>query len=133
MKNRFLSLASVGLLIPALAAAQSSSFGVRGLGLQLRPMSTWALAASGGFGMFERAAHLNPAAISTAGPLTATFSVTQNFRSSKSPFETISGQDNRFPFLGVSGKIRGAPLAVAISFAALHDRSYSIATPFTIS
>ena len=51
--------------VPGAAAAQSSQFGVRGLGLPGRSLSTYAFGTGGAFGMFDPASGLEPG---RAGP-----------------------------------------------------------------
>ena len=60
---RRLLLLSALILAPAGAAAQSSQFGVRGLGMPGRPLTARAFATGGAFGLFEGESGLNPAAL----------------------------------------------------------------------
>ena len=51
--RRALVFFALVLLLPARATAQSSQFGVRGLGMPGRPLSTRAFSLGGAFGMFD--------------------------------------------------------------------------------
>ena len=70
---RPLSTAIFGMLIAAPLAGQSSQFGVRGLGIPLRPISVRATGTGGGFSLFDAESALNPASIGQVVFLNASF------------------------------------------------------------
>ena len=76
-------------------AAQSSQFGVRGLGLPLRPHSVRAVGTGGAFGMFDSESSFNPASIGQIPFTSATFQTIQSWRRSESPAGSASTRDNR--------------------------------------
>ncbi|MBM4188735.1 MAG: hypothetical protein FJ206_15640 [Gemmatimonadetes bacterium] len=130
---RPLALATLlALLGGGALGAQSSQFGIRGLGIPIRPLSPRALAVGGAFGMFDIESSQNPAATASTIQFAALFTNTQNFRRSSNPFGSASGYDNRFPQLMVTGPIGGTNLAAAISLSGYLDRSFSLGTRDTI-
>lgn len=118
-------------LAPA-AAAQSSQFGVRGLGLPMRPLSPRGIATGGAFGLFDGESSLNPAAAAAVPQFTSMLVMSQSFRSSENPFGSASGRDARFPQILVAGPIGGTDLAAAVSVSGYTDRSFALGTQDTI-
>jgi hypothetical protein len=118
--------------VPGVAAAQSSQFGVRGLGLPGRSLSTSAFSAGGAFGMFDPASGLNPAALGRLTALTAGLSSLQDFRHVENPAGTESLRETRFPYVSVAGPIRKYPGVVGISFSNYTSRDFTLATADTI-
>ena len=114
------------------AAAQSSEFGVRGLGLPLKPISVRARATGGAFGLFDPESGLNPASIAPVTYVTASFQTTQNWRRSETPSGTASVKDNRYPGIIVSGPIGGTRLALALSASGYTDRNFELASRDTL-
>lgn len=119
--------------VPGLAAAQSSQFGVRGLGLPGRSISTYAFGTGGAFGMFDPVSGLNPAALGRLTALTAGLSSLQDFRHVENPAGTESLRETRFPFVSVGGPIRKYPGVVGISFSNYTSRDFTLATADTVS
>jgi hypothetical protein len=115
------------------AAAQSSQFGVRGLGLPGRSISTYAFGTGGAFGMFDPVSGLNPAALGRLTALTAGLSSLQDFRHVENPAGTESLRETRFPFVSVGGPIRKYPGVVGISFSSYTSRDFTLATADTVS
>ncbi|HEX6644389.1 MAG TPA: hypothetical protein VF037_06920 [Gemmatimonadales bacterium] len=120
------------LAVPAILPAQSSQFGVRGLGFPGRATSVPSLGAGGAFAFFDPASSLNPAALSQARAFTATFTGIQSFRSSRIVDESVSGRDTRFPQMAVGGPVRGTRLALGVSFSNLTDRDFELASSSTV-
>jgi hypothetical protein len=117
---------------PAALAAQSSQFGVRGLGLPIRPQSPRATGTGGAFGLFDTESSINPALPASMLNFTALLTSMQNFRHSTNPFGTASGRDNRFPQMQVAGPIGGTRLGLALSVSGYTDRSFSLGTQDTV-
>jgi hypothetical protein len=133
MKPRALAvfvLATVALATTV--AGQSSQFGIRGLGIPMRPYSPRATATGGAFGLFDLESSVNPAAIAPALQFTSLLTTNQSFRSSTNPFGSASGRDARFPQIIAAGPIGGTPLAAAISVSGYTDRSFSLGTEDTL-
>jgi hypothetical protein len=119
-------------LAPVSAAAQSSQFGVRGLGLPGRPLSTRAFATGGAFGMFEGESGLNPAALGRVTILGAGFSSLQDFRHVENPAGSRSLRETRFPFVSIAGPIKKYPVVLGVSFANYAARDFTLATADTL-
>jgi hypothetical protein len=126
-------LGLLALTVPAGTEAQSSQFGVRGLGLPMRPLSPRAIATGGAFGMFDTESSLNPASIAPVAQFTSLIVTSQSYRSSKNPFGSASGRDGRFPQIIVAGPIGGTRLAGALSVSGYTDRSFSLGTQDSIT
>lgn len=122
-----LLLAAVGPL-----AAQSSQFGVRGLGLPMRPISVRSTGTGGAFGLFDSESSFNPASIGLVSFTTASFQTLQSWRRSVSPAGTATARDNRYPGVFVAGPIGGTPLAISLSASGYTDRNFSIASRDTL-
>jgi hypothetical protein len=124
----------LGLLAgaPVVSAAQSSQFGVRGLGFPVRPLATHVIGSGGAFGLFDSESSLNPAALSTATTLTSVFTVSEAFRSVDNPSGTASTRDTRFPLLMVVGPVRESGAALGFSYSGYTDRDFTVASSSTI-
>lgn len=120
------------MLMPVAAFAQSSQFGVRGLGLPGRPLSTEAFSSGGAFGLFDFTSALNPAAIAAAPALTASFGSLQDFRHVENPAGSESLRETRFPLASVVGPIRRYPAVVGVSFANYASRDFTLASADTV-
>lgn len=120
------------VLMPGAAFAQSSQFGVRGLGLPGRPLSTEAFSSGGAFGLFDFTSALNPAAIAAAPALTASFGGLQDFRHVENPAGSESLRETRFPLTSVAGPIRRYPAVVGVSFANYASRDFTLASADTV-
>jgi hypothetical protein len=120
------------LLSPATVAAQASQFGVRGLGVPGRPLSTRAVGSSGAFGMFDAESGLNPAAIGGLAAMTGTFNSSAAFRTVENPAGSESVRTTRFPYISFGGPARGTPFAVGVSYSTYTNRDFSNATVDTL-
>ena len=129
--RRFLAVLIL-LAMPATSAAQSSQLSARGLGQPGRWLSTRSTATGGAFGMFDPGSTLNPAALGSAGNLTATFTGLQDYRTVENPSGTASLRDSRFPLVSVVGPTRRMPLVVGLSYSNYADRDFSFATVDTL-
>ncbi|HEU5171486.1 MAG TPA: hypothetical protein VFU46_13150 [Gemmatimonadales bacterium] len=130
MRRHLLPLAL--LVAPGALAAQSSQFGVRGLGLPGREQSARAMGTAGAFASFDGESSVNPASIVFLGRLTATFTALGDYRSSTSPGGEASIRDPRFPQFLVGGPIRRFPLMLAASYSNYTTRDYSLAFSGTV-
>jgi hypothetical protein len=129
---RRLLLLAVLALAPATAAAQASQFGVRGLGVPARALSTRAAGTSGAFAMFDAESGVNPAALGGLPIMTATFNATQSFRRAENPAGRESLRDSRFPHVSFAGPVRGTPFAFGLSYSTYANRDFSAATGDTL-
>ncbi len=124
----------LGLLAlwPATAASQASQFGVRGLGVPGRAISTRSAGSAGAFGMFDAESGLNPAALSGLAVMTANFNGTQSFRTAENPAGSASLRDSRFPHVAFGGPVRGTPVVVGLSYSTYANRDFTVATRDTV-
>jgi hypothetical protein len=122
----------LALLPPAGVAAQSSQFGVRGLGMPGRPLSTRAFSLGGAFGMFDGESGLNPAALGRVGALGADFTSLQDFRHVENPAGTRSIRETRFPYIAVAGPVKRFPAVLGMSFANYTSRDFTLASADTV-
>jgi hypothetical protein len=129
---RRLLLLALLTLAPATVAAQASQFGVRGLGVPGRPLSTRAAGSSGAFAMFDAESGLNPASIAGLPAMTATFNSRTSFRTVENPAGSESLRDTRFPYVSFGGPARGTPFAVGVSYSTYTNRDFSNATVDTL-
>lgn len=119
--------------VPAAAAAQSSEFGVRGLGLPGREQSARAMGSAGAFAFFDPGSSVTPASLAYLGSLTATFTALGDYRSSTDPAGTASIRDPRFPQFALGGPIPRKPLWVGLSYSNYTTRDYSLVFPATVT
>lgn len=129
--RRLLLLALLALW-PAVAAAQASQFGVRGLGLPGRGLSTRAAGSSGAFALFDAESGVNPAALGGLATMTATFKGTQSFHSVENPAGSESIRNSRFPHVFFGGPVRGTRFAFGVSYSTYTNRDFSLATTDTV-
>jgi hypothetical protein len=115
------------------AQAQSSQFGVRGLGLPGRAQSVRAMGTGGAFAFFDGESSVSPASLAFLGRLTATFTALGDYRSTNTPAGEASIRDPRFPQFLVGGPIRRFPLTLALSYSNYTTRDYSLAFPATVT
>jgi hypothetical protein len=128
---RYASLLILLALLPEVSSAQSSQFGVRGLGFPGRGLAVRAAGSSGAFGLFDPESNLNPAALGAVPTLTSVFILTQSFRHTENPAGTASLRDTRFPLLSVAGPVRSAA-AFGISYSNYTSRDFTVATEGTL-
>jgi hypothetical protein len=132
---RLLALAALlaaPLFAPAKLAAQSSLFGVRGLGLPGRPFSPRTRATGGSFALFDGESALNPAALPNLKAVSSGFVISPTWRHWETPAGTASLRDTRFPLLYVGGPVPGTRLGLGVSFGSYADRDFKLATVDTI-
>lgn len=125
----FVSLLAI---VPGTAAAQSSMFGVRGLGFPGRAVAVRSIGSGGAFGLFDPESSQNPAAISSVATLTSVFTVTQGFRQVENPAGSASVRDNRFPQLMIAGPVQRFPAALGLSLSNYTSRDFTLATSATL-
>jgi hypothetical protein len=124
------ALVVLALLVTPVAAAsaQSSQFGVRGLGMPGRALSTRAFSAGGAFGLFDGESGLNPAALGRVTALGADFTSLEDFRHVENPAGSKSVRENRFPFIAIAGPVKRFPAVLGLSFANYTSRDFTLAS-----
>lgn len=125
--RRAIPLVLAGLIAaPGVLAAQSSQFGIRGLGLPGRGASAHAMGTAGAVALFDGESSQNPAALWALGTVTTTFTTSIGRRTSENPAGSAEARDQRFPQVVVGGPIPNSRLAVGISYATYADRDFSL-------
>jgi hypothetical protein len=117
---------------PGVALAQSSQFGIRGLGFPGRGLTARAMGSGGAFGLFDPESSLNPAALAVAQTVTSVFTINQSFRHEENPGGTASTRDTRFPLLMVVGPVRQSRAGLGLSYSNYTSRDFTVATAHTI-
>lgn len=120
------------VVLPAVAEAQSSQFGIRGLGQPGRPFSARAVGLGGSLALFDGESSLNPAALDGAPTVLAAFTGVQSYRSVENPLGSESLRESRFPLVTFVGPIRRYPLVVGVSYSAYASRDFTLATADTV-
>lgn len=110
------------------AAAQSSTFDVRALGIPQPPLSARAVGMAGSASMLDGMSATNPAAITSIIGLTIGFNMFQNWRSSTTPGGTGSGADAGMPNLILVNRIKDTPYYFSGSFGSYTDRDFGFVT-----
>lgn len=126
--RRGLPLLLVMLALPAGAAAQSSIFGTRGLGIPQGPLSTRAIGMGGSLGLLDGLSGLNPAAITSIGNLTASINFFQDWRTSTTPGGTGDASDPGMPYVTVVNRVKETPWYFSGSFGSLTNRDFGFVT-----
>lgn len=121
------------LVAPSIATAQSSEFGVRGLGAPGRPLSAQATGTGGAFGMFDAESSLNPAALGAVGTLTAVFTGAMDYRHVENARGTASVRESRFPQIAVVGPVRKYPLTLGVSYSNYTSRDFTLTSQDTVA
>lgn len=133
MRCQTLSLLALAVCTAGPLAAQSSEFGVRGLGLPGRSSSARVLGGGGALGLFDGESSLNPASLSTLSLTTAVFTMSNNRRTSVNPAGEASGRDTRFPQVLIGGPIPRSRFVVGVSYSMFADRDFQLVTTGTAS
>ncbi len=110
------------------AAAQSSTFGARGLGYPGRGDSPRAQALGGAFGLFDGLSAENPAALQQLQSMVASFTLMPEWRHSSGAAGSASQRDTRFPLFVVAGPLKGTRFALGLSYTSYADRNFSLAS-----
>jgi hypothetical protein len=125
---RGLLLVVLAMAVPAVAMAQSSQFGVRGLGQPSRGLSARSLGSAGAFGLFDQESATNPAALEAVRGVTAVFTGTQSIRNVDNPAGSASLKDALFPLVMFAGPVTQTPFALAVSYSSYSSRDFTLAT-----
>ena len=129
---RSLLLLGLACLWAVPAWAQSSSFGVRGLGYPGRGDSPRAEAMGGALGMFDALSAENPAALQQLQSMVASFTMMPEWRHTSGPGGSGSQRDTRFPLFLVAGPIPGTRFALGVSYSSYADRNFGLVTSDTV-
>lgn len=114
--------------------AQSSVYGVLGLGFPTDPMGLRARASGGAAAAVDPGSVLNPAAAALFARLTVSMEMEQLTRSHDFAEASASGlNETRFPLGMVGGPVPGTHFFLAGSFSTYLDRTYDISSTDTVT
>lgn len=113
------------LTFPVAAAAQSSQFGIRGLGYPNVPYSARARSMAGSSALFDGESALNPASLAYPTEMTASFSILGDRRNVQVPGDEGDVRSMRFPMFSIVGPLRRQPLAFGISVSTYLARDFT--------
>ncbi|HET9066671.1 MAG TPA: hypothetical protein VFN22_12695 [Gemmatimonadales bacterium] len=134
MRTRVLGLLAAGLMAASLPlAAQSSQFGVRGLGHPGRGLAVDALGTAGATGLFSSGSSLNPAALALLTTSLTSFSTLQDWRSTTNPTGSGDTREQRFPLVSIGGPVPKSNWAVGITYASYTNRDFTLVSEGTAS
>jgi len=125
---RPLAIAFLILAGAAPVGAQSSLFGVRGLGHPGRAQSAATLGTAGALEAFDGRSAGNPAALGLLGSTALAFTSSAAWRSTSTAAGDGSTREQRFPHFLIGGPIPGTRLAGSVSFSSLAVRDYTLVT-----
>ncbi len=133
MRRALLPWLGFSLIVAAPLAAQSSQFGVRGLGLPGRGLSAASLGTEGADGLFDPRSSRNPAALGLLHAPSLVFTSLQGWQTSENPGGSGSTRAQRFPLVMVGGPIPKTPVGIALSYSSYALRDYTIVSEGTDS
>jgi hypothetical protein len=132
--KRFLlpGLIAVLVVLPSTAVGQSSMFGIRGLGVPGRGLSSRATAMGGSIGLFDPASVQAMAPVTQLDGLTLGLETLQEWRSIDNPGGTGDIRNNRFPQFRIGGPIKRVRTWLAASSSTYSNDDFGVATTDTI-
>lgn len=131
MRHQLLAAASAIVLLTGgvdALSAQSSMFGVRGLGFPGRPITAQSRGTGSALAMFDPESDVNPAALGQSVAVTGGFVIDNDWRHWDSPAGDKNLRQTRFPLMYIVGPIPRTPLAVGISLGSYTDRDFKLAS-----
>ncbi len=131
--KRILPVATLLMLGASQVSAQSSQFGVRGIGHPGRFESARATAMGGALGIFDGLSNRNPAALAQLGSVTSMFTASTAWTSVTNPAGSASLTSTRFPQIVVGGPVARTPISLAFSYSTYADRDFTIASAGTVA
>ena len=132
MIARVLVLGLVVMGLPAVGWSQSSQFGIRGLGLPGRHLSSRATGMGGSIGLFDPASVQAVAPVTKLEGLTVGLETMQEWRETTNPGGTGSIRNNRFPAFRIGGPIRRVRTWLSASASTYTNNDFGVATNDTI-
>lgn len=132
MIARFLFFGLVAFGLPAAAWSQSSQFGIRGLGLPGRHLSSRATGMGGSIGLFDPSSVQAMAPITGLEGLSIGLEAMQEWRETVNPGGTGSIRNNRFPQFRIGGPVRRVRTWLGASASTYTNHDFGVATVDTI-
>lgn len=126
MRRVMVRTAVLMLTITGMASAQASQFGIRGLGVPGRELSTRSISLGGALGLFDGESSVNPASLGTLTTATALFTTNGSWSRSTNPSGSLATRDTRFPQILIGGPIPRSHLAIGISYSMYTDRDFTV-------
>lgn len=119
--------------IPATSQAQSSVYGILGLGFPGRPIGTRTRAGGGGMAMFDARSALNPATASGFQRISVAVVSGTTLRNYTVLDSTVEGlSDTRSPIGIIGGNLGRTPVSFALSYSTYLERTYDLFTEDTV-
>lgn len=113
--------------------AQTSLFGIRGLGHPGRGLSARGRGIGGGVGVFDPGATINPGAVGGFAGITVEVMAETDLRGYSIGSVSVDGlSSTRFPLAQLGGRIGRSPLSFAVGFSQYTERSYDLTNADTI-
>jgi long-subunit fatty acid transport protein len=112
-------------VLPAALAAQSSQFGIRGLGYPNSAYSGRARAMGGAAALFDPESGVNPASLAYLTEMTASFSLIGDRRTVESPAGSGNVRNMRFPLFSIASPLRQVPITFGIGVSTYLARDFS--------
>jgi len=132
MNVRVLVLGLMVLGLPVVGWSQSSQFGIRGLGLPGRHLSSRATGMGGSIGLFDPSSVQALAPVTKLEGLTVGLETMQEWRETVNPSGTGSIRNNRFPAFRIGGPIRRVRTWLSASASTYTNNDFGVATNDTI-
>ncbi len=132
MRRHVAVLILLCLGLPASALSQSSQFGIRGLGIPGRSLSSRAIGMGGAIGLFD------PQSVQTMAPMTeleglaAGLETLNEWRDIENPGGTGSVRNNRFPQFRVGGPVRRFRVWLGAAASTYTNNDFGVATRDTV-
>lgn len=122
------------LLSPSESMAQSSVYGVLGIGFVGRPIGTRARGTEGGIAAIDPWSVLNPATAAGFRQLSVAASIGTTLRSYDALGVSADGlTETRSPFGQLAGWVRGTPVSFSLSYYPYADRTYHLITEDSVT
>lgn len=125
---RRFALAAALAVLPSVASAQSSIFGIRGPGFPGRPYSARSIGTGGSLGLFDPESQLSPASLSAAPAASGTFTILSDYRSVTTPVGASNTQDFRFPLFLIAVPLDRGRFTLGFGATTYANRDFTIAT-----
>lgn len=109
-------------------AAQSSMFGVRGIGFPGRPLTAQTRGTASSFALFDPESDFNPAALASTPAVTGGFVLANDWRHWETPAGNRNLRQTRFPLMYIAGPIPRTGIGVGVSIASYADRDFKLAS-----
>lgn len=129
------SILVLGLAIagaPTLALSQSSQFGIRGLGLPGRGLSSRATGMGGSIALFDPSSVVSMAAVTRLQGLAVGMETMQEWRKTENPGGSGNIRNNRYPVFHIGGPVRRVRTWLAASASTYANSDFGVATIDTV-